>query len=103
MLEATRRGTRLFLRHHLGKWAPAFGRRLARQDPDGLYGGLGELLAAFVVQECVRMGVPAGPELLRLRSTSAGDIPMACGPADELLQIDSSPPAERCDAMTNDR
>ncbi len=90
MLEEARRATRLFLRHHLGRWAPAFGRRLARRDPGGLYGGLGELLVAFVSQECARVGVPAGPELLRLRSTSLGDVPMACGPADELLQIDSS-------------
>jgi DMSO reductase family type II enzyme chaperone len=89
MLEEARRATRLFLRHHLGRWAPAFGRRLARQDPGGFYGGLGELLVAFVTQECAQVGVPAGPELLRLRSTSLGDVPMACGPADELLQIDS--------------
>ncbi len=90
MLEETRRATRLFLRHHLGRWAPAFGRRLARRDPGGFYGGLGELLVAFVAKECAQVGVPAGPELLRLRSTSLGDVPMACGPADELLQIDSS-------------
>ena len=90
MLQETRRATRLFLRHHLGRWAPAFGRRLARRDPGGFYGGLGELLVAFVTQECARVGVPAGPELLRLRSTSLGNVPMACGPADELLQIDSS-------------
>jgi len=89
MLEDTRRATRLFLRYHLGRWAPAFGRRLARRDPSGFYGGLGELLVAFVTQECASVGVSAGPELLRLRSTSLGDAPMACGPADELLQIDS--------------
>ncbi|MGE5850662.1 MAG: molecular chaperone, partial [Candidatus Methylomirabilota bacterium] len=103
MLEDTRSATRLFLRHHLGRWAPAFGRRLARQDPDGFYGGVGELLVAFVTQECAQCGVPAGPELMRLRSTSLGNVPMACGPADELLQTESSAPAERHDAMTNDR
>ena len=103
MLEQTRRATRLFLRHHLGRWAPAFGRRLARRDPGGLYGKLAELLVAFVTQECAQVGVPAGPELLRLRSTSLGDVPMACGPADELLQIQSSAPAEGRDAMTNDQ
>ena len=89
MLEETRRASRLFLRHHLGRWAPAFGGRLARGDRGGFYGALGELLVAFVTQECARVGVPAGPELLRLRSTSLGNVPMACGPADELLQIDS--------------
>jgi DMSO reductase family type II enzyme chaperone len=91
MLEETRRAARLFLRHHLGRWAPAFGRRLARQNAGGFYGGVGELLVAFVTRECDRVGVPAGPELLRLRSPSLGEVPMACGPADELLQIDSRP------------
>lgn len=91
MLEETRRASRLFLRHHLGRWAPAFGGRLARGDRGGFYGALGELLVAFVTQECARVGVPAGPELLRLRSPSLGNVPMACGPADELLQIESRP------------
>jgi len=89
MLEETRRATRLFLRDHLGRWAPAFGRRLAREDRGGFHGALGELLVAFVTQECARLGIPVGPELLRLRSTSFGDAPMACGTEaePELLQI----------------
>jgi TorA maturation chaperone TorD len=29
MLDATRHAARLFLRDHLGRWAPAFGRKLA--------------------------------------------------------------------------
>ncbi len=87
MLEETRRATRLFLRDHLGRWAPAFGWMLAREDRGGFYGGLGELLVAFVAHECVRVGVAAGPQLLRLRSTSVGDVPMACGTGEELLQI----------------
>jgi DMSO reductase family type II enzyme chaperone len=92
MLEETRRATRLFLRDHLGRWAAAFGRRLSREDRGGFYGALGDLLVAFVTQECARFGVPAGAELLRLRSTSLGDLPMACGPADKLLQIESRAP-----------
>ncbi|OGB94353.1 MAG: hypothetical protein A3H39_15660 [candidate division NC10 bacterium RIFCSPLOWO2_02_FULL_66_22] len=90
MLEETRRATRLFLKDHLGGWAPAFGRRLAREDRGGFYGALGELLTVFVTHECARVGVPAGPELLHLRSTSLGDAPMACGSGDELLQIETS-------------
>lgn len=89
VLEETRRAARLFLRDHLARWAPAFGRRLAREDRGGFYGALGELLVALVTHECARVGVSAGPELLRLRSTSLGDVPMACGSADELLQIQS--------------
>jgi len=84
-----RMAARLFLRDHLGRFAPAFGRKLAREDPGGFYGGLGELCAAFVAHECARVGVPAGPEFLRLRSPSDGDAPMACGTGQdsELLQI----------------
>ncbi len=103
MLEETRRATRLFLRHHLGRWAPAFGRRLAREDGHGFYGALGDLLTAFVTHECARVGVAAGPELLRLRSTSLGDAPMACGSAEELLQIESAAPAGSHEQMTNDQ
>ncbi len=91
MLKETRRATRLFLRDHLGRWAPAFGWKLAREDRGGFYGALGELLVAFVTHECARVGVAAGPQLLRLRSTSVGDVPMACGTGEELLQIGIPP------------
>ncbi len=90
MLEETRRATRLFLRDHLGRWAPAFGRKLVREDQGGFYGALGDLLVGFVAHECARVGVAAGPDLLRLRSTSLGDAPMACGSGDDLLQIETS-------------
>jgi DMSO reductase family type II enzyme chaperone len=96
MLEETRRATRLFLREHLGRWACAFGSRLAREDRGGFYGALGDLLAAFVTSECARASVAAGPQFLRLRSTSLADAPMACGPGDELLQIET--PARTGDA-----
>jgi TorA maturation chaperone TorD len=79
MAEITQRAGRLFLRDHLGRWAPAFGRALARQDPDGFHGRLGALCTAFVTAECGRLGVPAGPPLLRLRAAQAPDVPMACG------------------------
>jgi DMSO reductase family type II enzyme chaperone len=78
MLEATRRAARLFLRDHLGRWAPAFGGMLAREDPGGFYGALGRLCAEFVTSECRRAGVPAGPALLRLRSADMAGVPMGC-------------------------
>jgi DMSO reductase family type II enzyme chaperone len=82
MAETTRRAARLFLRDHPGRWAPAFGRKLAREDRGGFHGALGELCALFVAAECRRAGVPAGPALLRLRSAETGDAPMACGTAE---------------------
>jgi DMSO reductase family type II enzyme chaperone len=81
MVEATARAARLFLRDHLGRWAPGVGTRLARLDHGGFYGALGRLLAAFVAAECARAGVGAGPRLLRLRSAEPDDTPAACGPA----------------------
>lgn len=89
MRDDTRMAARLFLRDHLGRFAPAFGKKLAREHAGGFYGALGELCAAFAAQECARAGVPAGPEFLRLRSPSDGHAPMACGTATEpgLLQI----------------
>jgi TorA maturation chaperone TorD len=79
MLERTRGAARLFLRDHLGRWAPAFGRKLGRESAGEFYGALGELCTLFVTMECRRAGVSAGPELLRLRSTGGLDAPMACG------------------------
>lgn len=79
MREATETAARRFLRDHLGRWAPAFGRLLARRDPDGFFGGLGALCAEFVAGECRRLGVPAGPEALRFRSTALPAVPAACG------------------------
>ena len=87
MLEATRGAVRLFLSDHLGRWAPAFGRKLAREDGNGFYGALGDLCHAVVVAECARLGVAAGPELLRLRSPLPDDTPMACGPATEPAEV----------------
>lgn len=80
MLAETRRATRAFLRDHLGRWAAAFGNKLAREDPGGFYGALGGLCTAFVVSECRRVGVSAGPDFLRLRSPDLAAAPMGCEP-----------------------
>ena len=79
MLEETRKAARLFLRDHLARFAPAFSRKLARDDRDGFYGRLGELCRSLVEMECVRLGVPAGPENLALRPANDERVPMACG------------------------
>ncbi len=88
MLQDVQHATRLFLRDHLGRWAPAFGSRLAREDHGSFYGLLGGLCHALVSADCTRLGVPVGPETLRLRDPSVAEPPMACGSGDELLQIE---------------
>jgi DMSO reductase family type II enzyme chaperone len=80
MAETSARAARLFLRDHLGRWAPALGTRLAQLDPAHFHGALGRLLAAFVTAECARAGVTAGPTFVRLRSAEADATPAACGP-----------------------
>lgn len=79
MLEETRKATRLFLRDHLGRFAPVFTRMLARENPGGFYSALGKLCFEFVTQECFRFCVPVGPENLTLRPTTDDRVPMACG------------------------
>jgi DMSO reductase family type II enzyme chaperone len=78
--EVTAGAARLFLRDHVGRWAPAFATTLARLDPGGFYGALGRLLATFVTAECARASVAAGPVFLRLRAAEPDDTPAACGP-----------------------
>lgn len=79
MLEETRKATRLFLRDHLGRFLPAFTKKLVREDPGGFYGLLGGLCHGFVTQECARFGVALGPDNLSLRPAEDGGVPMACG------------------------
>ncbi len=80
-----RKAERLFLREHLGRFAPAFGERLRREDPDGFYGVLGGLLRGFVETECRRLGVAAGPDNLVLRPNEDDGAPMLCGGGAESL------------------
>ena len=52
---------------------------LAREDSAGFYGGLGRLASAFISAECRRVGVAAGPALIRLRSAELPPVPSGCG------------------------
>lgn len=65
-LAVVRDAQRDFLREHLGRWSPAFGRRLCKAA-DGPLATLGDFLRAFVEAECARAGVRAGGEDLLLR------------------------------------
>ncbi|MBP9903382.1 MAG: molecular chaperone TorD family protein [Verrucomicrobia bacterium] len=56
-----------FLREHLGRWTPAFARRLAAATNEPALRALAEFTRAFVESECVRFGVNPGSEELSLR------------------------------------
>jgi DMSO reductase family type II enzyme chaperone len=79
MLEETRKAARLFLRDHLGRFVPAFAKRLTREDRDGFYGALGELCLRLVTLECARSDLPLGSVGLDLRPATDDRVPMACG------------------------
>jgi TorA maturation chaperone TorD len=83
MRTATLRATQLFLRDHVGRFAPALARRLETADRAGFYGALGRLLLAFVEAECARYGIPVGPQALGLRPDPAAcAAPMGCAAAE---------------------
>ncbi|OGG56347.1 MAG: hypothetical protein A3F84_22225 [Candidatus Handelsmanbacteria bacterium RIFCSPLOWO2_12_FULL_64_10] len=95
MAGETRRAGRLFLRDHLGRFGPAFARRLTQEDAGGFYGALGGLCLAFLAAECARLRVPAGSEFLQLRAVDLDDAPMACGTGQELLNIEGATDDDR--------
>ncbi len=81
MLESTRQAVRMFLRDHLGRFAPSFARRVRESDAGGFYGRLASLCLAFVTSECSLLKVSSGPETLRLRLPLEDRTPLACGVA----------------------
>jgi putative dimethyl sulfoxide reductase chaperone len=70
-----------FLREHLGRWAPAFARRLVRAATDETLAVLAEFLRDFIAADCARFDVPAGSEDLLLRPVdeAAESLCAACG------------------------
>ncbi len=58
---------RKFLREHLGRWAPAFARRLAAATDEPALRGFAEFTLAVIAAECARLGVKPGSEDLSLR------------------------------------
>ena len=90
-LEVTRHAARTFLRDHLGRFGRAFALQVATQDGDGYFGVLGRVLLGFVDAECVRVGIEAGPVDLAVRPDTPDETPMACGTAEQLIQIQRRP------------
>ncbi|MAG31672.1 MAG: hypothetical protein CL908_12360 [Deltaproteobacteria bacterium] len=73
MLGEVRKAQRLFLRDHLGAFAPALGEGLRKSDGGGFYGIAGQLLKALCEHECRRADVAPGPETLELRELTSQD------------------------------
>ncbi len=85
-----------FLKDHLARWLPAFAHRVQQADPQGFYGKLAGFASAFVLAECRRFEITAGPHTVELRPADPVlDTSMSCGPAphgsggagDELVQL----------------
>jgi DMSO reductase family type II enzyme chaperone len=76
-----REAQKKFLREHLGRWTPAFTRRLAAATSDPALGSLAEFTRAFVEFECSCFGVIPGSEELALRPVDEAADRMcdACG------------------------
>jgi len=90
-LAVTRDAGRAFLRDHLGYFGRAFAGKLVAEDPGGYFGALGESFLCFLDASCAMAGVTAGPAELSVRPDLVDDTPMACGSADELVQIQRRP------------
>lgn len=56
-----------FLREHLGRWSPAFARRLVCAATDEALAALAEFTRDFIASDCARFGLTAGSEDLLLR------------------------------------
>jgi DMSO reductase family type II enzyme chaperone len=80
-LSLCRGAQKRFLREHLGRWAPAFARRLARMAADSPLGSLANFTRAFIEADCARFGVPPGSEDLLLRpvNEAAESMCNSCG------------------------
>ena len=91
-LEVTRQAARTFLRDHLGRFGRAFATRVIAEEGEGYFGDFGWILLRFLEAECARVGVESGPADLVVRADLIDETPMACGTADELIQIQRRPP-----------
>jgi DMSO reductase family type II enzyme chaperone len=80
-LNLCRAAQKQFLREHLGRWTPAFARRLVRTVGDGALGALAQFTQAFIELDCRRSGVSPGSDELCLRpvDTNAESLCGSCG------------------------
>ncbi len=81
---------RTFLRNHLGRWVPAFARRIIKQSEESFYHSLAHFTLAYVTDDCKRLSVTPGTEHLRLRlPLKEEDACMSCPMAETGAEADS--------------
>jgi TorA maturation chaperone TorD len=80
-LAVCRTAQRSFLREHIGRWIPAFARRLEHSTHDKSLCAAAQFTRAFITAECERFGVKAGSEELVLRRVDeeAEQLCASCG------------------------
>lgn len=86
MLQETRKAQKLFLKEHLARFLPSFANLLIRENQDGFYASLARLARAFILRECARYNISAGPERLRLRPKVRVDECFTCGAGEEVIR-----------------
>jgi DMSO reductase family type II enzyme chaperone len=62
-----------FLRDHLGRWAPAFLKRLGARDRGSAFAAIGAATAAFVEAHCRELGVEPGAGDVEVRAPSEAE------------------------------
>ena len=72
-LSVCQEAQRSFLREHLGRWTPAFTRRLAQAVGAGVLGTLARFTEVFMAAECRQFDLPFGSEELMLRPVDEAD------------------------------
>lgn len=79
-LSQCREAQKKFLREHLGRWVPAFTRRLASAAAEGALGSLARFTHDVVTADCQRFGVSPGSEDLLLHPVDESEsLCASCG------------------------
>ena len=94
-LAVCRDAQKKFLREHLGRWTPAFTRRLSRIIGKGPLAALADFTGGFIEADCRRWGVTPGSEDLLLRPIDEAEETLcaSCG-INSLPPGACAPPAE---------
>jgi len=86
LIETVRHAQTEFLKAHLGRWVPAFARRVMASSNDGFYGILARFADAWVERDCARLSISSGSPYLELRpvdpvqeGTQSCGVPTECG------------------------